>query len=158
MNVARAAVAGLLGTAAMTALLLIEPSIGLPKIAMGQVLSSSLGLTTAHLPIGPAVGWVLHFVIGIVLALIYGGAFDDRLPGGSVLRGMLYGCLVFVVAQVVFMPLVGGGFFSRGDLALITGSLLGHLLYGAVVGWSYGEGSESGRHLGVGPVAPGEAR
>jgi hypothetical protein len=31
---------------------------------------------------------------------------------------------------VVFMPLVGGGFFSRGDLELITGSLLGHLLYG----------------------------
>ena len=47
MNAARAAVAGLLGTAAMTALLLVEPSIGLPKIAMGQVLSSSLGLTTA---------------------------------------------------------------------------------------------------------------
>ena len=39
MNVGRAAVAGLVGTAAMTALLLVEPSIGLPKIAMGQVLS-----------------------------------------------------------------------------------------------------------------------
>jgi hypothetical protein len=38
----------------MTALLLVEPSIGLPKIAMGQVLSTSLGLTTAHLAIGPA--------------------------------------------------------------------------------------------------------
>jgi hypothetical protein len=158
MNAARAAVAGLLGTAAMTALLLIEPSIGLPKIAMGQVLSSSLGLTTAHLSIGPAVGWALHFVIGMVLALIYGAAFDGRLPGGPVLRGVLYGCLVFVVAQVVFMPVVGGGFFSRGDPELLAGSLLGHLVYGAVVGWTYGGVGESRHHPRVGRVAPGELR
>jgi uncharacterized membrane protein YagU involved in acid resistance len=138
MNVTRAAVAGLLGTAAMTALLLVEPSIGLPKIAMGQVLSTSLGLTTAHLSIGPALGWVLHFCIGMALAVIYAAAFDRRLPGSAVVRGMLYGALVFVVAQVVFMPLVGGGVFSRGDSELLAGSLLGHLLYGGIVGWTYG--------------------
>ena len=137
MNVARAAIAGLVGTAAMTALLLVEPSIGLPKIAMGQVLSSSLGLTTAHLPIGPALGWLLHFAIGMALGVIYAAVFEPRLPGPPVGRGMLYGALVFLVAQVVFMPLVGGGLFSRGDLELITGSLLGHLLYGGVVGWGY---------------------
>jgi uncharacterized membrane protein YagU involved in acid resistance len=138
MNVSRAAIAGLLGTAAMTALLLVEPSIGLPKIAMGQVLSTSLGLTTAHLSIGPALGWALHFLIGMALAVIYGAAFDRRLPGPAVVRGMIYGALVFVVAQVVFMPLVGGGIFSRGDSELLAGSLLGHLLYGGVIGWTYG--------------------
>ena len=142
MNVARAAIAGLVGTAAMTALLLVEPSIGLPKIAIGQVLSTSLGLTTAHLAVGPALGWCLHFGIGIVLAVIYAAAFDARLPGPPIVRGMLYGAMVFVVAQVVFMPLVGGGFFSRGDLELITGSLLGHLLYGGVIGWSYHGGGD----------------
>jgi uncharacterized membrane protein YagU involved in acid resistance len=142
MSVGRAAAAGLVGTAAMTALLLVEPSIGLPKIAMGQVLSTSLGLTTAHLVIGPAVGWGLHFVIGMVLAVIYAAAFEQRLPGPPVVRGMIYGVMVFVLAQMVFMPLVGGGLFSRGDLELIGGSLLGHLLYGAVVGWSYRGGRE----------------
>ena len=146
MNVSRAAIAGLLGTAAMTALLLVEPSIGLPKIAMGQVLSTSLGLTTAHLSIGPALGWALHFLIGMALAVIYAAAFDRRLPGTAVIRGIEYGVLVFVVAQVVFMPLVGGGVFSRGDPELLTGSLLGHLLYGGVVGWTYGpSGISAGR-------------
>jgi uncharacterized membrane protein YagU involved in acid resistance len=144
MNVARATLAGLIGTAAMTALLLVEPSIGLPKIAMGQVLGTTLGLTTAHLAIGPALGWLLHFVIGVILALIYARAFAVRLPGPPIVRGMLYGLMVFVVAQLVFMPLVGGGIFSRGDLELISGSLLGHLLYGGVVGWSY-HGSEPAR-------------
>ena len=137
MNRGRAAVAGLVATAGMTALLLVEPSVGLPKIAMGQVLASSLGFTTAHLDAGPAVGWVLHFAIGGVLALIYAAAIEARLPGPGVMRGVLYGLLVFLVAQVVFMPLVGGGLFSRGDPELITGSLLGHLLYGAILGWGY---------------------
>jgi hypothetical protein len=65
MNAARAAAAGLIGTGVMTALLLVEPSVGLPKIAMGQVLSTSLGLASAHLTIGPALGWILHCVIGM---------------------------------------------------------------------------------------------
>ena len=41
MDAKRAAAAGLIGTASMTALLLVEPSIGLPQIAIGQTLSST---------------------------------------------------------------------------------------------------------------------
>lgn len=139
MNAARAAAAGLVGTAAMTALLLVEPSVGLPKIAMGQILSTSLGLASARLTIGPAVGWVVHFAFGVLLALVYAAAFDRRLPGTPLVRGLLYGVLVFVAAQLVFMPLVGGGVFSRGDGELLAGSLLGHLVYGGLTGWIYGE-------------------
>jgi uncharacterized membrane protein YagU involved in acid resistance len=138
MNAARATAAGLVGTGVMTALLLVEPSVGLPKIAMGQVLSTSLGAASAHLAIGPAVGWVLHFAIGMMLALAYAAYFDGRLPGTPLTRGMLYGVLVFVAAQLVFMPLVGGGVFSRGDAELLAGSLLGHLVYGGLTGWIYG--------------------
>jgi uncharacterized membrane protein YagU involved in acid resistance len=144
MNAGRAAAAGLVGTGVMTALLLVEPSVGLPKIAMGQVLSSSLGLASAHLAIGPALGWVLHFVIGMLLALVYAAAFDRRLPGPALARGLIYGALVFVVAQLVFMPLVGGGVFSHGDVELLAGSLLGHLVYGGLTGWIYGEAEVAG--------------
>ena len=138
MNAARAAAAGLIGTGVMTALLLVEPSVGLPKIAMGQVLSTSLGLASAHLTIGPALGWILHFVVGMLLGLVYAAVFDRRLPGPPLTRGLLYGVLVFVVAQLVFMPLVGGGVFSRGDVELLAGSLFGHLVYGGLIGWIYG--------------------
>lgn len=138
MNAARAAAAGLAGTAAMTALLLIEPSVGLPRIAIGQILSTSLGLASARLAIGPAVGWGLHFLIGMLLALIYAAVFARRLPGTPLARGMAYGALVFVVAQLAFMPLVGGGVFSRGDPELLAGSLIGHLVYGGLTGWIYG--------------------
>lgn len=138
MNAARAAVAGLIATGVMTALLLVEPSVGLPKIAIGQILSTSLGLASAHLASGPVLGWIIHFVIGMSLALLYAAAFDRRLPGPPLARGLLYGVLVFVAAQLVFMPLVGGGVFSRGDVELLAGSLLGHLVYGGLTGWIYG--------------------
>jgi uncharacterized membrane protein YagU involved in acid resistance len=141
MNATRAAAAGLIGTAVMTALLLVEPSIGLPKIAIGQILSTSLGLASAHLAIGPALGWVIHFAFGMILALLYAGVLRPRLPGSPLSRGVLYGVLVFLVAQLVFMPFVGAGVFSGGDLQLLGGSLLGHVVYGGLVGWIYGGGA-----------------
>jgi uncharacterized membrane protein YagU involved in acid resistance len=139
MRTTRAVAAGMVGTAAMTALLLIEPSVGLPKIAMGQIVSTSLGLASASLTIGPILGWVIHFVVGIALAVVYAALFISRLPGSALVRGLLYGTLVFLVAQLVFMPLAGIGVFSRGDLELIAGSLLGHLVYGGLTGWIYGD-------------------
>lgn len=138
MNASRAVAAGLVGTAAMTVLLLVEPSIGLPRIAIGQILSTALAFGPAYLSIGPGLGWTLDFLVGIGFALVYAAAFAHRLPGRPVARGMIYGVCVFLLAQIAFMPLVGGGFFSRGDIELLVGSLLGHLVYGAVVGWLYG--------------------
>jgi hypothetical protein len=34
--------------------------------------------------------------------------------------------------------MMGGGVFSGGDLLVITGSLMGHLVYGGIVGGIYG--------------------
>lgn len=153
MNATRAVSAGLIGTGVMTALLLVEPSVGLPKIAMGQILSTSLGVASAHLATGAAIGWLIHFMIGIALAVVYATAFEARLPGRPLFRGLLYGVLVFIVAQLVFMPLVGGGVFSGGDVELLTGSLLGHLVYGGLVGWIYGEPRVSRVRGSRGPAA-----
>lgn len=145
MNASRAVGAGLIGTACMTALLLIEPSVGLPNIAIGQILSTAIGQTSAHLSTGAAIGWCIDFGVGVLFALLYAGVVARRLPGGPLMRGMLYGGLIFVLAQLIFMPLVGGGVFSRGDVEMIGGSLLGHLVYGGVVGWIYSLQSENAR-------------
>ena len=138
MKFVRATMAGVAGTAAMSALILVELVVHIPTIAIGQVLGSSLGLASALPGVGPALGWVLHFVIGALLALAYAGLLVTRLPGAPWLRGLIYGMVVFILAQSVFMPFVGGGFFSRGDPELLLGSLLGHLIYGGLVGWVYG--------------------
>jgi uncharacterized membrane protein YagU involved in acid resistance len=138
MNVTRAVATGLIATASMTALLLIEPAVGLPEIAIGQLLSTSLSVTTAHFSAGPAAGWLVHFVVGVLWAILYARLLLGRLPGSPVSRGLLYGFLVFLLAEAVLLPIVGAGFFSRGDPSMLIGALLGHLVYGSVLGWVYG--------------------
>lgn len=133
MNPGKAVLAGVAGTIVMTMLMLAAPMMGMPEMPIGEMLGSFLG-------IGTGAGWVLHFVIGMTLAVIYAAAFATRLPGAPVVRGATYGVLVFFVAQLVVTPMMGGGVFSGGDVPAIMGSLLGHLVYGGIVGAVYGGG------------------
>jgi len=48
-----------------------------------------------------------------------------------------------LVAQLVVTPMMGGGVFSGGNMAMIVGSLMGHLVYGALVGAVYGGGAKA---------------
>jgi len=141
MNARRAAAAGVIGTVAMTILFFLEPLLSLPRMAEGGILSTVMSATVAHVPVGFVGGWVVHFTVGIALALFYAAAVANRLPGAPAVRGALYGALVFLGAQLVVMPLVGAGIFSGGDPARVLGSLAGHLVYGGVVGWYYGRGA-----------------
>lgn len=129
--------AGLIGTAAMTALWEAEMQLGLASFAVGDILSNLLSVITAHTLLGPLTGWVLHFTAGILLAVLYAAWAGPR-RHFPVAWGLLYGAVIFLVAQLVFMPLVGAGLFSRGDPAMLIGSLVGHLVYGGLVGLIYG--------------------
>lgn len=126
-----AVVAGLVGTAVMTILMLAAPMMGMPPMPIGEMLGGFLG-------IGTVAGWVMHFIIGAMLAIVYAALFASRLPGPPAARGVLYGVLPFLAAQVAVMPMMGGAVFSGGDLKMIAGSLMGHLVYGALVGATYG--------------------
>ena len=130
-NLKRAVFAGLLGTTAMTGLMLAAPMMGMPRMNIGEMLGSMMGGVTA-------LGWMAHFMIGTGLAIAYAGFFTARLPGSAVVRGMLFGVAPWLLAQVVAMPMMGAGFFS-GSLVAAMGSLMGHLVYGAVVGTVYGQ-------------------
>lgn len=136
-HASRAIAAGAIGTGVVTALWLVEPSVGLPKIAVGQILSTFMSVSVAHMDVGAAGGWLIHLVAGVVLALIYAWLFAPRLPGPPVVRGAVYGMFVFILAQIFFVPLVGAGFFSAGDVQMLLGSLIGNVVYGVVVGWIY---------------------
>lgn len=68
--------------------------------------------------------------------LIYVFVLYQNLPGAPVVRGIAWGVVLFVLAQVMVMPMMGGGFFSSnmGGLMAVMGSLMGHLVYGALLG------------------------
>ncbi len=129
-NPGRAIVAGLAGTAAMTMLMTMAPAMGLPPMNVPAMLGSMMGGNVI-------LGWVAHFLTGTVLALGYAALFASRLPGHAAARGALYSLLPWLMAGLVVMPMMGRGFFSGAILAAV-GSLMGHLLYGAVIGTVYG--------------------
>jgi uncharacterized protein DUF6789 len=145
MSLKRAVLAGIVGTVVMTALMLAGPMVGLPKLAIGELLSTLLAVSVAYLPISPLAGWAIHAAVGIALAILYAGIVIDKLRGTPAARGALYGFCIFLFAQAVFMPLVGAGLFSRGDVPMIVGSLIGHLGYGAVLGAIYGLPTQAAR-------------
>ena len=83
-------------------------------------------------------GWMGHLMIGVILALIYASIAASRLPGAPAVRGALFSLAPWLMAQVIVMPMMGMPLFS-GSMTLATGSLIGHLAYGVVVGAVIGE-------------------
>jgi uncharacterized membrane protein YagU involved in acid resistance len=130
VRIGRAIVAGLVGTLVMTAVgLWVAPLMGIPPMNPAEMLAGAMGGSLAA-------GWAGHLMIGTVLALGY-AVVERRLPGSPPVRGALYALAPFLMAQLLVMPMMGMPVFS-GSVAMAMGSLIGHLVYGAVVGAIYG--------------------
>lgn len=129
-------IAGLVGTLAMTILMLVGPMMGMPKMDMGNMLG----------PMNPIValpywmGWVMHFIIGTALTWIYAAFLINILPSDGWKRGVIFSLAPFLMKEIIVSPMMGMGVFEGGDMLMIIGSLLGHLVYGGVMGLVYGEG------------------
>jgi len=63
------------------------------------------------------------------------------LPGAPWVKGLLWGLILWLMAQVVVVPMMGGGIFSSrmGGMAAAMGSLIGHSIYGLALGFWAGE-------------------
>lgn len=127
----RAGLGGLVGTLVMTMLMYwVGPLMGLMKMDIAQSLGSMLG-------IGWTGGMVLHFVNGsLIFPALYAFLLYRHLPGAPVVRGAIWGGILWLMAQLIVMPMMGGGVFSAnmGGAVTAAGSLLGHLVYGVLLG------------------------
>ena len=129
-NVTRLVLGGLVGTMAMTAMMyMVAPMMGV-RMDIAAMLGSMLGGSWAA-------GMAMHFINGTVLfPLVYGYLLVSRLPGPPLLRGALWGVILWLIAQTMVMPMMGAGLFSAaaGGMVAAVGSLVGHLLYGTILG------------------------
>jgi len=133
-NIPKAIGAGIAGTIVMTIMTMVAPMMGMPKMDIPAMLANFMGFPVV-------VGWFAHFMIGTVLALLYVYVFIGKLPGAPWLKGALYGLFPWFLAQVMVNPMMGAGVFALNTPApiqMVMGSLIGHLVYGAVVGLVYG--------------------
>src|SRR5713101_4351185 len=127
---ARAAFGGFIGTLAMTAMMyFVAPMMG-PHMDIASMLGSMLGGSWTA-------GLIMHFVNGsVIFPAIYAYALYPRLPGSPALRGTAWGVALWLVAQTAVMPMMGAGLFSSamGGMMAAMGSLIGHILYGSLLG------------------------
>ena len=128
VNFGRAALGGFVGMLAMTAMMyMVAPMMGL-HMDIAAMLGKALG-------VGWAAGLVMHFVNGtLIFPAVY--VLASSLPGGPVVKGTMWGVILWLIAQLVVMPMMGAGVFSSemGGMMAAGGSLVGHLLYGALLG------------------------
>jgi len=138
-NTTRAIAGGFVGTAVMTMMMYyVAPMMMGLEMDIAAMLGSMLGGSWGA-------GLAMHFTLGtLVFPLVYARALFGMLPGTPVVRGAVWGFVLFLMAQVIVMPMMGGGFFSAnmGGMTAVAGSLMGHLVYGALLG---GIGGGSGR-------------
>ena len=126
----RAVLAGIIGTAVMTAVgLWVAPMMGMPPMNPATMLAGAMGGSVL-------LGWLGHFMIGIILTMGF-AAIGGHLPGSPVAKGMIYSLAPWLMAQVMVMPMMGMPLFS-GSASMAIGSLIGHLVFGGVIGAVYG--------------------
>jgi uncharacterized membrane protein YagU involved in acid resistance len=130
IRIGKAVVGGLAGTAVMTMVgLWAAPMMGIPRMNPAEMLAGAMGGVQI-------LGWLGHVMIGITLAIGY-AVLAGYLPGSPIVRGALYSVAPWLMAQLVVMPMMGMPLFS-GAASLALGSLIGHLVYGSIVGATYG--------------------
>lgn len=130
-SMGRAVVGGLAGTLVMTAMMyFVAPIMTGMSMDIAAMLGSMLGGNWAA-------GMAMHFVLGtLVFPAAYALVPYAWLPGSPAIRGLIWGLLLWLMAQVVVMPMMGGGLFSSqmGGMVAAAGSLVGHLVYGGLLG------------------------
>src|SRR5215208_561588 len=127
-------IAGFIATLVLSALMILNSTIGLmPQIDIVRLLTT-LGTLTV------AAAWMDHFIVGVVVWGLLFAAFDATTTRPAPwLKGVIFGAFAWLMMMTAFMPLAGAGFFGvKLDSTTLLGLLVLHLAYGIVLGATYG--------------------
>lgn len=133
-HIGKGMVAGFLATVVLSILMVMKGTMGLmPQLDVIGMIAGMTGMSAA-------VAWGAHFLLGTV---IWGGLFawvNHAIPGESQwLRGIVFGSAAWLAMMVLIMPLAGQGVFGlRLGIMGPVMTLILHLIYGAVLGVTYG--------------------
>ena len=127
---ARVLWAGVAATVVMTAMMLfVAPMMGIHM----DIAASMAGMMGMPWILGLAV----HLMMGaIVLPILFAMLVVDRLPGNALMKGLLFGAILWLMMEFVMMPMMGEGFLGLNGPGMIgaLAALMAHLVYGAILG------------------------
>ena len=141
MNVLSAVIAGIAGTIAISMVMGLAPMMGMPKMDIVDMLSTMFGKPNKVL------GWMMHFMMGVMFALIYAFLWSRGLGSSNWLFGLIFGAVHWLVVGMIMamIPIMHVGMkngeveapgmwmTNQGGILAFVGSLLGHMVFGLVV-------------------------
>lgn len=83
------------------------------------------------------IGLVIHVVLGVLIfPLIYACLLFRFLPGVPLVKGLLFGQMLWLITATMVMPMIGIGFFMTeiGGIKVALAVLIVHWVYGALLG------------------------
>lgn len=127
--------AGLLATVVLSALMLAKAMMGLmPDVDVIAMLAKQMGS-------GSALGWMAHFMIGIVgYGVAYALVFSNLPLAGHAIRGLLLGIVGWLGMMVMLMPMMGAGLFGTlmpSGMMVPVATLMLHAVFGVVLGLTF---------------------
>ena len=132
-----AVIGGVAGTLVMTMMMMfVAPMMTGMPMDIAAMLGGMLG--------GYTMGMIAHLMMGIIVfPLAYALVAYGFLPGSALVKGLTFGVVLWVLAATMVMPMAGGGFLMSniGGMMALVASLMGHLVYGGLLGAIAGEGS-----------------
>jgi hypothetical protein len=121
---------------------LVAPMMGV-KMDIAGSLAGMLGIPWAA-------GLAMHFINGsLIFPLTYVLVLFRYLKGGPVIRGITWGVVLWLMAQLLVMPMIGAGVFSSrmGGMMAVAASLTAHIVYGALLGRVSGAAPAAGNRV-----------
>src|SRR5262245_25005650 len=133
-NSMKGMIAGFVATLVLSGLLLLKSTMDLvPELNLIRLLVNLGSITVVQ-------AWMDHFIVGVVVWGLLFGAYDSvATRPAHWLKGIIFGVFAWLVMMVVFMPLAKVGIFGSRIGPMAAAVTLGyHLVYGAVLGITYG--------------------
>jgi uncharacterized membrane protein YagU involved in acid resistance len=147
MNLVAAIVAGLAGTVAISLLMAMAPRMGMPPMAIWDMLGTMFSKDGNRI-----LGWALHFMMGVIFAVIYAVLWSSGLGAVGPGSGAVFGAVHWLAAGLAMggvgmmhagiragtVQAPGAWMLQAGGLMAFLGGLISHVVYGIVVALVYG--------------------
>ena len=147
INITAVIVAGLAGAAIFSMFTGMARSMGMTKMSIEKTMGAMFGEGTG----ATAAGWIMHFMMGVVFAIGYVVAFSVLGTTSGWLYGAVFGLLHGLMVGGVVLPMMGTihpavvagkieapGFFAKNAGPMTPmGVIVGHVLFGTVIGGIY---------------------
>lgn len=126
---------GIAGTIVMTLMMMfVAPMMTGMPMDIAAMLGGMLG--------GYTMGMIAHIMMGVVVFPLVYVFIYNYLPGAPIVRGLIWGVILWLAAIIVVMPMAGAGFLMSniGGMVAVMAALMGHLVYGGLLGAIAGSG------------------